>query len=76
MKKYLTWSRVWFVSMVILFALVIYQSTLPFEPKDDSDSPTGSSGMLVLTDHLTGCQYLYRGSLVPRWTRDGEQICK
>lgn len=45
-------------------------------PYDDSDPPNGRSGMDVLTDHLTGCQYLYRrGAITPRMDRDGKQIC-
>jgi len=44
-------------------------------PRDDSDSPTARSGMMVLTDHLTDCQYLYKGSLTPRLDAAGKQIC-
>lgn len=78
MKKYINWQRAWFALMAVWVVVVICQLILPFAPKDDSDSPTARSGMLVLTDHLTGCQYLAtaRGGITPRWTRDGEQVCK
>jgi len=49
---------------------------LPYEPKDDSDGLHENSHMEVYTDHLTGCQYLYRWSLTPRMGADGKQICK
>lgn len=43
---------------------------------DDSDPVSGYSGMCVLTDHKTGCQYLSRhGGLVPRWGADDKQVC-
>ena len=47
-------------------------------PRDDSDPIDGRSNMSVLTDALTGCQYLttQRGGITPRWTRDREQVCK
>jgi hypothetical protein len=45
--------------------------------KDDSDPVDGRSGMRILTDHKTGCQYMYaqRGGLTPRIARDGLPIC-
>lgn len=42
---------------------------------DDSDPTGGSSGMMVYTDNLTGCQYLGHDSLTPRMGNDGKQIC-
>ena len=56
--------------------IIVASIMQPFEPKDDSDFPDHSSGMSVLTDHLTGCQYLGRGSLTPRMDANGKQICK
>ena len=78
MKKYINWQRAWFALMAVWVFVFICHLILPLAPKDDSDSPTARSGMLVLTDHLTGCQYLTtsRGGITPRWTRDGEQVCK
>lgn len=42
---------------------------------DDTDPVDGRSGMMLLTDSGTGCQYLYRGSLTPRMDANGKQIC-
>jgi hypothetical protein len=38
----------------------------------------GGQSMLVFTDHLTGCQYLYfyNGGITPRLSPDGTQICE
>lgn len=48
----------------------------------DSDPPDGRSGLVILTDHLTGCQYLSRPgyllkpeSLTPRMRGNGRQVC-
>jgi len=49
---------------------------VPDPARDDSDPFGGRSGMMVLTDSLTGCQYLYRGSLTPRMDRNGKQVCQ
>jgi hypothetical protein len=76
MKKYLNWGTAWVLAMAIIFGLVIYDSLQPYEPKDDSDGPHENSHMDVFTDHLTGCQYLYRNSLTPRMGADGKQICR
>jgi hypothetical protein len=62
--------------MIVFWILIALQLTAPFEPKDDSDFPDHSSGMSVLIDHLTGCQYLSRSSLIPRLDATGKQICK
>ena len=76
MSKHITWGRTFAVLMALLWGLILYQSLQPYEPRDDSDGPTEPSHMDVFTDHLTGCQYLYRGSLTPRLGADGKQICK
>lgn len=45
-------------------------------PHDDTDPPDGRSGMTLLIDHGTGCQYLYRsGAMTPRMGSDGRQVC-
>lgn len=49
--------------------------------RDNSDPPGGFSGMVVLTDNLTGCQYLKRfySAPIPRMEAHGDgqrQICK
>ena len=46
--------------------------------KDDTDPPDGRSGMVLYTDHKTGCQYLSRplfGALTPRLDASGKQVC-
>lgn len=44
--------------------------------KDDSDPPSGRSGVAVVTDHKTGLQYLKApgGGVTPRLTVDGEHM--
>lgn len=47
---------------------------------DDTDPPGGRSGLVLLTDHGTGCQYLkapgyWNGALSPRLGADGKPIC-
>lgn len=46
--------------------------------RDDFDDPTGKrSGMIVYTDHRTGCQYLgtILGGITARLDRDGKPVC-
>ena len=76
MKKYFTPWNLFIVCMVALWTLVIYGAMQPYEARDDSDGPHENSRMEVFTDHLTGCQYLYRYSLVPRMDANGKQVCK
>ena len=76
MLKYITWGRTFVLLMIMLWGVILYQAMQPYEPRDDSDGPTENSHMDVFTDHLTGCQYLYRGSLTPRMDRNGKQICR
>jgi len=76
MKKYFNIWNFFMLCCAAIFMLSLYQMTLPYEPKDDSDGPHENSHMDVYTDYLTGCQYLYRYSLTPRMGADGKQICK
>jgi len=76
MRKYFTVWNLYILLCAAIFGLTIYQMTLPYEQKDDSDGPHENSHMEVYTDHLTGCQYLYRYGLTPRMGADGKQICK
>jgi len=76
MRKHITWGRTWAVLMALLWGTILYQSLQPYQPRDDSDGPTEISHMDVFTDHRTGCQYLYRGSLTPRMDSTGKQVCK
>jgi len=75
MKKYITPWNAFFFLMGLMWAFIIYDWFRPFHPVDDTDFPDHQSGMWLYTDHLTGCQYLYRGSLTPRMDADGKQIC-
>jgi Family of unknown function (DUF6440) len=76
MRKYFTVWNLYILICAAIFGLTIYQMTLPYEQKDDSDGPHENSHMEVYTDHLTGCQYLSHWSLTPRMGADGKQICK
>jgi hypothetical protein len=76
MSKYITWGRTFAVLMALLWGLMLYGAMQPYEPRNDSDGPNEPSHMDVFTDHLTGCQYLYRGSLTPRLDAYGKQICR
>ena len=60
-------------AMILLVLLVGWAET---QPMDNSDPPTGRSGMNVYTDNLTGGQYLGTDGmgLTPRLDRDGKQI--
>lgn len=44
---------------------------------DDTDGPTGRSGLALRHDAGTGCEYLASrwGGITPRLTADGRQIC-
>ena len=76
MKKYISPNLVLWLVVIASWMILVSGLMQPFEPKDDSDFPDRSSGMNVLTDHLTGCQYLSRGSITPRLDATGKQICK
>ena len=60
-------------SITLILLLVI------FNPKDDTDTDTGRSGLYLYTDALTGCQYLGggRNNITPRVNGAGKHIgCK
>lgn len=47
-------------------------------PYDSTDNDGERSGFRLMTDNLTGCQYLQAGifgGLSPRLDADGKQIC-
>lgn len=60
-------------AMALIDTLMEYRT-----PRDDSDPATGRrSGLIILTDHRTGLQYLKAsrsGSLIPRFGADGEHL--
>lgn len=57
------------------FAVMIATVLLP---PDSTDPVGGRSGLTLYTDALTGCQYARgsSGGTVPRYGRDGRQICE
>lgn len=60
----------------LLFAL--FSQLFNLAPKDDTDPPGGRSGLIIYTDHLTGCQYLRSGfgGLTPRMDGSRRHICE
>lgn len=71
------WDSIFLIflgTFLIIGAIVL---NLPEFHRDDADPPLGQSGLMLLTDYGTGCQYLYyRGNLIPRADASGKQICK
>jgi hypothetical protein len=71
-----------FVTVVVVvtaftFAVALANLLSKPRPYDDSDGGSARSGFTVMTDNLTGCQYLYRnGAMQPRFDQNGKQICK
>lgn len=74
----LTFTRLQALCLVVaMLGVVLLFYSVYATPYDDTDPPGGRSGMDLLTDHRTGCQYLYRrGAITPRMGRDGRQICE
>lgn len=65
------------VLVIAIGVLMILLSSFITNPRDNTDPPNGRSGMMLLTDHMTGCQYLYRhGAITPRMGKDGKQLCE
>ena len=68
-----------FFSFLIPIVIVFMTVFVVFETLDDSDAGFWDrSGMRVLTDNYTGCQYLagLLGSPTPRLDRNEKQICE
>jgi len=70
--EYVFKRLLWFVLLFIIGTLII--DGLPLNrDSTDGDWPN-RSGMIVLTDQKTGCQYLSKGpSLIPRMGQDGKR---
>ena len=70
------WSPTLLVTAVGVIVLLAYIS-MHHLPRDNSDPIGGRSNMQVLTDALTGCQYLatLRGGITPRMDADNKQVC-
>ena len=62
--------------MVGLYTALVLIGMLGSSPKDDSDPPSGRSGVSVITDHKTGLQYLRAPGcgLVPRMDKHGDHM--
>jgi len=70
-----------YVILCGIFIWIIYGLTIKIAKYDSTDDIQNHnrSGLLLYTDHLTGCQYLKGGTLggiTPRLDRSGKQICK
>lgn len=74
-RHYFTFTST--VVVVVLCIIIFIFVALGRPPRDDSDPANGRSGMDVLTDNLTGCQYLSRrnAGITPRLDKTGKQIC-
>jgi len=72
------------VMATLIFLLTVFMALwlLDFSPfnRDDSDRGkrgNGRSGVKVITDDLTGCQYLefQNGGITPRMDAQGRHLC-
>lgn len=62
----------------IWLVFIVYIITLPYDNTDDSLNRE-RSGLIIYTDHLTGCEYLgsFFGGPTPRLNSNGNHIgCK
>lgn len=73
LKQFTLWICAWFV--FALFVGFLFNRFTDIG-RDDSDSETERSGVKIITDHLTGLQYLEteRGGITPRLNIDGKQV--
>lgn len=66
--------------LYIFAALVIIESVFSIPhwivKTDDTDAQHERSGMRLLIDHGTGCQYLQKGGITPRLDETGKHICE
>ena len=64
-----------FAMGLVFISAIYYMISSITTDKDNSDSDNKRSEMQVLTDELTGLQYLRsRTGMVPRMGKDGKQI--
>lgn len=63
--------------MLVIFLALIFDWLMPFDSTDDAEN-NHCSGMTLLTDYMTGCQYLKSGfiigTLTPRLDGDGRHV--
>jgi len=70
--------KIKFIQIVLAVCLLwfIFNAFNSYDNTDDIINEK-RSGLLVYTDHFTGCQYLkagYFGSIIPRLDRNGKHI--
>jgi len=65
------------LAAVLVTIVIVAAMSMGRPPRDNSDPIGGRSNMEVLTDALTGCQYLaaQRGGITPRMGADNKQVC-
>ena len=65
------------LAAVLVSIVIVAAMSMGRPPRDNSDPIGGRSNMSVLTDALTGCQYLatQRGGITPRMSADNKQVC-
>ena len=66
------------LALAVLFVIIAAYGA--YVTRDDTDTATERSGMILRTDHGTGCQYvgivgLFGVSITPRLRYDGTQVC-
>lgn len=65
------------VAVLLVAAYFLVAAIGSCSPRDATDPPSGArSGMLLRTDHATGCQYLAEpfGGITPRVDADGRHM--
>lgn len=72
------WAPAFVTPVLVLIVIVIVFVMQTDPPRDNSDPLGGRSNMNVLTDALTGCQYLEtrKGGITPRMDANNKQVCK
>lgn len=73
--KKATWSgyKILMIGVIVFILIDILNGGLD---KDDTDSDSGRSGMILHVDNKTGCQYLSTsGGIIKRTDMEGNHIC-
>lgn len=67
---------VWIVKGAFLAAIIGFGLSSWLSPYDDTDPEGSRSGLVLRTDHLTGCQYLTttQGGITPRLDRNNNHV--
>ncbi len=64
----------------LIVVVLVIEGYNHYVTSDNTDSATQRSGLVLHTDHGTGCQYLvsmglFARSITPRLRYDGSQVC-